>query len=240
MSSLKRFRGCRLPGHRGLSRRAAAGLLLVVSLAAVPAGVARPSAEADRTQPSGGRGTRPARVTRETSVAVLLARLDEVLVRYRAGDGAADLVLSSAYLDQFEGQGLEAAVGAQSLDRMEAIEEQFFRVHRLLATRAPSEAVAQELLRLKRHIADAAALLDRRQSPLAAFLTSGLLIVWEGIEAILIVTALTAALVTLGHPQRVRIVYAAGGAAVVASLVTALLLRALVRLVPPFEACSRP
>ena len=97
-----------------------------------------------------------------------------------------------------------------------------------------------ELQRLKRHIADAAALLDGHQSPVAAFLSSGLLILWEGIEAILIVTALTAALVALGHPHRVRIIYAAGGRAVVVSLVTALLLRALVRLVPPFEACSRP
>jgi high-affinity iron transporter len=204
-------------------------------LTAVLAGTARPSAGADLTHPSARSGATLATVPHETIVTALLARLDQVLARYRAGDGAADLLLSSAYLDQFEGQGLEAAIGAQSLDRMEELEEQFFRVHRLMVARAPTEALAQELLRLKRHIADAAALLDRRQSPLAAFLTSGLLILWEGIEAILIVTALTAALVTLGHPHRVRIVYAAGGAAVVASLVTALLLRVLVRLVPPFR-----
>ncbi len=209
---------------------------MVVSLAAALAGTARPSAGADLAHPSAGRGATLVSVPHETIVAALFARLDEVSTRYRAGDRAAAALLSSAYLDQFEGEGLEAAVGAQSLDRMEGIEEQFVRIHRLMRTQAPSETVAQELQTLKRQIGDAAALLGRRQSPLAAFLASGLLILWEGFEAIVIVTALTAALVTLGYPHRVRTVYAAGAAAVVASLVTALLLRALVRLVPPFQS----
>lgn len=49
-------------------------------------------------------------------------------------------------------------------------------------------------------------------------------------------TALAAALLTTGHRRQVRVVYYASGVAVVASLVTALLVRALVRLVPPFQS----
>jgi high-affinity iron transporter len=211
-------------------------LLSVVVLLGAVAGGSSPSTGADLTHPSAGSGATTARVPHETIVAALFARLDEVSARYRAGDRAAAALLRGAYLDQFEGEGLEAAVGAQSLDRMEGIEEQFVRIHRLMAAHAASETVAQELQMLKRQIGDAAALLARRQSPLAAFLTSGLLILWEGFEAILIVTALTAALVIMGYPHRVRVVYYAGGAAVVASLVTALLVRALVRLVPPFRS----
>jgi high-affinity iron transporter len=165
--------------------------------------------------------------------APLLARLGEVGARYTGGarDEARGL-LDSAYFDEFEARGLEAAIGARAPARKAAIEARFVRIRSLMAAGAPPEAVAGEIEALRIEIGDAVALLTHNRGRWQTILGSTFIIVREGFEAILILTALVTYLAKAGHHDRVRIVYQAAGAAVAASLFTALGLRFLVGLAP--------
>lgn len=165
------------------------------------------------------------------AVAQTLARLGDVGARYGAGAAAeARTLLDSAYFDHFEGQGLEAAIGARTPARKAAIEARFVRIRSLLASRAPADAVTGEINALRAEIQDAIGLLSGGQGPWQAIFAGALIIVREGFEAILILTALLTYLVRAGHRDRLRTVYQAAAVAVVASLLTALALRSLTRL----------
>ncbi|MCZ6915501.1 MAG: cytochrome c/FTR1 family iron permease [Gemmatimonadetes bacterium] len=75
----------------------------------------------------------------------------------------------------------------------------------------------------------AQALLDRPSSTLGLFVQSFILLLREGLEAILIVGALTTLIVRAGAPERRRDVWWGVGAAVAASVVTAVLLESVFR-----------
>ncbi len=160
-------------------------------------------------------------------------RLDEVPERYGAGDRErAKALLSSAYFDLFEGQGLEAAVAARTPRRKTEIEAGFAHVRALIVAGKPADAVADAVEELKARIRQATALLDQSQGRWAAFLNGLILIVREGFEAILIVTALVAYLLKSGHRDKARVVYRASGVALVASVLTAVAIRTLFALSP--------
>ncbi len=163
----------------------------------------------------------------------VLATLDEAAARYRAGDrAAAQSTLDSAYFDQLEGAGLETAIGARWPERKAAIETGFARVRRAIAARAPADEVAREVELLKAQIHEAVALLAHRSTPWTALLNSTLIIVREGFEAILVITALVAYLLKSGHADKVRVVYQASGLALLGSLLTAVLIQTLFRVNP--------
>lgn len=166
----------------------------------------------------------------------LLARLDEAAARYgRGARGETLALLDHAYFDHFEGQGLEAAIGARAPGRKTAIEARFIRIRGLISAGAPPETVAGEIDILRREIGEAIALLSRSGGPWQAVFAGALIIVREGFEAILILTALLTYLVRAGHRDRTRTVYGAAGVAIVASLLTALALRSLTRLAAQHE-----
>ncbi len=210
--------------RRALDRDAQELLRLGVTEARLAEEEDHPTARAEATPPGSPLGPR---------LRDLFPRLDEALARYRAGDrDQATALLGSAYFDVFEGQGLEASIGATFPRRKTEIEARFARIRSLMVARAPSDTVGHELAALRATIQDAVALLDQRQGHVAAFLNGLIIIVREGFEAILIITALVAYLVRLGHAEKVRVVYQASGLALLASLLTAVLIRTLVRVNP--------
>lgn len=163
----------------------------------------------------------------------LFTRLDEALDRYRAGDrDQAKALLDTAYFDLFEARGLEASVGARSPQRKAEIEAAFARIRGLMGAQVPAEKVGQQMETLKGRIQEAAAFANQGQSPWASFLNGLIIIVREGFEAILIITALVAYLLKAGHANKVRVVYQASVVAVLASLGTAGLIQTLFRVNP--------
>ena len=78
-------------------------------------------------------------------------------------------------------------------------------------------------------LATAQALLDRPSSTVGLFVQSFVLLLREGLEAILIVGALATLIVRAGAPERRRDVWWGVGAAVAASIVTAVLLESVFR-----------
>ncbi len=161
------------------------------------------------------------------------ARLDEARARYQAGDRAgAKTLLASTYFDLFEGQGLEAAVAARAPRRKAEIEADFVHVRGLIVAGKPAGTVAEAVETLKARIRGATTLLDQDHGRWGAFLNGLILIVREGFEAILIVTALVTYLLKSGHQDKVGVVYRAGAIALVASALTAIATRTLVTLSP--------
>jgi high-affinity iron transporter len=163
--------------------------------------------------------------------AQLLVQLSEASARYAgAARGEARALLDSAYFDQFEGQGLEAIIGARAPARKTAIEARFVRIRGLMSAGASPDTVAGQIEALRGDIRDAIAQFSASRGPWQAVLGSALIIIREGFEAMLILTALVAYLVKAGHGDRVRALYQAAGVAVLCSLLTALAFRSLTRL----------
>ncbi len=180
-----------------------------------------------------GAGVSPPGAAPDRLVNELIARLDQARARYEAGDpDQAKALLGSAYFDLFEHQGLEAAVGARSSRLKADIEGRFAQIRGLMSSGTPADRVGQDLDALKDRIREAGALVTRGQGRAAAFVNGLIVIVREGFEAILILTALAAYLLKAGHGDKVRVVYQAGGAALAASLLAAVLVQTLFQLSP--------
>lgn len=163
----------------------------------------------------------------------LFGRLDAALERYRLGNqDEAKALLGSAYFDVFEGHGLEAAIAAKLPQRKAGIEARFAQIRGLMGAHTPVDKVDQELEALKAAIREAAAAMGQSQGRLAAFLNGLVIIVREGFEALLIITALVAYLLKSGHADKVKLVYQAGGVALLGSLLTAVLIQTLLRVNP--------
>lgn len=187
--------------------------------------------ESLRGEPEASPGAPPDGIPAPVSAgatAQLLTRLDEAAARYRAGGHSEALALvDRAYFDHFEGQGLEAALGASTPGRKTAVEARFVRIRGLMSAGGPPATVARELEALRDDVREAVALVSASRGPWQAVLAGAVILVREGFEAILILTALVAYLRKAGRRDRVRTVYRAAGAGVVASLLTALALRSL-------------
>ena len=199
-------------------------------------GVTKVSLAEKESHPTGEGDTSSLRLTAAAALEPLFARLNEASESYRTRNlDQAKALLDAAYFDLFEGQGLEAAVGARFPQRKAEIEGKFTRVRSLMAAHTPSDKVSQELEALKAEIQEAVAILDHGQDGWSAFANGLIIIVREGFEAILIITALAAYLLKSGHAEKVKVVYQASGAALLGSLLTAVLIQTLFRITPRYQ-----
>jgi high-affinity iron transporter len=132
-------------------------------------------------------------------------------------DGFSDL-----YFNVFEESGLEADIGAADLAAKNDIESRFGSVIGLALKGAPQPEVAAAWGGLKQQVDSAA---EKRaeagQGWAPAFLQSLLILLREGFEALLVISALAAYLKRLGAEDRLKVVWRAVALAVVASLATA-------------------
>lgn len=159
------------------------------------------------------------------TVAALLAKGDATLAAYtpdrkiEAADAVAEL-----YFDQFEASGLEAAIGLADASLKTDLETRFGQLIGKLRHGEPVPAVAAAWSSLRGELAE----LPRRLGVAkpaggawATFLQSFLILVREGFEAMLVVTALAAYLRRAGAADKVRVVYQGVGWALLGSLLTA-------------------
>jgi len=152
------------------------------------------------------------------------------LEAYRQGDvdKAKDL-LGEAYFGPFESDRLEQAIRIDiSSKRAAELEFQFNTIRKKMtagAEAADVQQAAEQLLSMIRE--DVKTLQDQQSGPMGLLFYSLLIIVREGVEAILIIAAIAAYLVKSGNGHRVKDVYKSALAAVLASLVTAYLFQVL-------------
>jgi len=175
--------------------------------------------------------TKPASATREKDWAKVTADLfhemDKAMALYQKGEkqGAISLV-QNAYFDVFEASGMEAKIGARDAGFTSRLEGHFSMIVSQMKAGASAAQLDGVLGALKKDVAVAAETLGKgRDSPAALFFYSLMIILREGIEAILIITAIIAYLVRSGNADKLRIIYNGCISALVMSAITAVLVK---------------
>ncbi|MGV6872053.1 FTR1 family iron permease [Pseudochelatococcus sp. B33] len=154
------------------------------------------------------------------------------LAQAAAGDATGAVgTLQDTYFDVFEASGMEARVGARDNAFKTRIEGHFSRLMALVRDGVPAAALQEVADSLDADVAQAAELLGGAGagSWSALFLASLLIIVREGFEAILIVSAIIAYLVKTGHADKRGVIVNSVVVAIIASVVTAILLKLVFR-----------
>lgn len=138
-------------------------------------------------------------------------------------------LLNEAYFGPFESDRMEQAIRVNiSSKRAAEIEFQFNTIRKKMTAGADQAAVQQEMDELMEMIrADAKTLQKDQEGTGGLWFYSFLIIVREGMEAILVIAAIVAYLLKSGNGSRVKEVYQSAGAAVLASLVTAYLFQSI-------------
>ncbi|MDR1124864.1 MAG: FTR1 family iron permease [Deltaproteobacteria bacterium] len=159
---------------------------------------------------------------------VVLDQSYDVYFNTKDAEKAKDLV-NKAYFEYYEKLGVERAVMAYvSGKRASVVEYQFAEVKRLMTDGAPNKEVRASLDNLNKMLRDDGNALDgREESGWSMFVASLLIILREGLEAILVVAAIAAYLVRSGNAALTRVVYSNGAAAVLVSAGMAIALQKL-------------
>jgi high-affinity iron transporter len=157
------------------------------------------------------------------------AQIESTYALARKGDTSASTRAFDAYMTFEE---VERSVRAKNPGLAAELEAAFAA----LRTRAAGGATAAELDRIRRQLdgglENAERTLGDELSPANLFLQSFVILVREGLEAILLVGALMTFLVKMGAAHRKRDIHIGVGAAAVASLLTAFALETIFQLTP--------
>lgn len=136
---------------------------------------------------------------------------------------------SQLYFGHFEGQGLEFAVGQADTDAMLQIELSFSRLINSAVTGKPVTEVQNQWLDL-RALLEVAPMIDSGSASFTELLIQSFLILLrEGIEALLVVAALVTYLRKAGAGDKVNLIWLGALAALGASVLTALALNKLIQ-----------
>lgn len=155
-------------------------------------------------------------------MANLKAKLLEAHKLYSAGDAKKAMQLvQNSYFDIFEASGMEVKIGAVDSTLKTSIEGSFSKIVALMKNQSTPESVLSEMDSLNTQVASGAEKLSGSDSPWSQFLYSLIIILREGIEALIVVTAVIAYLIKSGNATRLNIVYSALWSAIVLSFVTA-------------------
>ncbi|MGH7517388.1 MAG: FTR1 family protein [Gemmatimonadales bacterium] len=165
-----------------------------------------------------------ARVRTQADSAVALAR--------RGNVNAAGATAVDAYMT-FE--QVERTLRAKEPELAASVEASFAALRTSTAGGAPPAALAAARSRLAADLERAERALGESLSPLSMFFQSLVILVREGLEAILVVAALMAFLAKTGAAHRKRDIHIGVGAAIVLSLLTALALETVFRLSPAHQ-----
>lgn len=167
-------------------------------------------------------------------------QMDAAKEAYSSGrNDEAKRLVSDAYFTVFEGQGMETAIRVYiSEKRVFELESGFGRIRKAIVVKEPLPVVAGEMDSLIIAMREDAGRLPERggdegrqkESPYVSFINSFVIILREGFEAILVISALTAYLAKTGHQEKIRTVYLGGAAALVASVLTAVLLQTVIKI----------
>jgi len=156
----------------------------------------------------------------ETPLRFSARKLDESLARYRAGDGKAAYELAlTAYLEGFE--LAEASLGAVDSQLRAHIEKEMAAYRHLIQKGAAVDAVATQAQELQALLTQASERLDQRGlSPTMSFTSSFIILLREGLEAILVLAAITAFLVKTERRDSLPYVHAGWVAALLLGVAT--------------------
>lgn len=151
------------------------------------------------------------------------------MVKAGNGNGAIDL-LQNTYFDVFEGSGMEARIGGRDPAFKAQLEAYFSKLMALAASPASADAFATEGKALSAGLAQAVAMLsaENASDPASLFVYALLILLREGFEAMLIVTALCTYLVKTGNSDKLKVIGNSVVVALIASVATAIILKLVI------------
>ncbi len=159
--------------------------------------------------------------------AELFDGIDKALVIYENGDAkSAILAVQDSYFDQFEGSGMESKLGARDVNFKARLEGHFSMIVAKMKSGAPADDIRGMLTSMRADFDKGAAMLGKgSESPATLFFYSLMIILREGIEAILIISAIIAYLAKTGNRDKLRVIYNGCISAIVLSGITAVLVK---------------
>ncbi|HSR35926.1 MAG TPA: FTR1 family protein, partial [Desulfurivibrionaceae bacterium] len=159
--------------------------------------------------------------------AELFDGIDKALVIYENGDGkSAILAVQDAYFDLFEGSGMESKLGARDANYKARLEGHFSMIVARMKSGAPGDDIRGMLPAMRADFDKGAAMLGKGQESAATLLFYSLMIILrEGIEAILIISAIIAYLAKTGNRDKLKVIYNGCISALVLSAITAILVK---------------
>ena len=149
-------------------------------------------------------------------------RIQQAIVLYQQGDAKkAILSVQDTYFDVFENSGMENKVGSRDSNFKAELEGYFTRLVSLMKA-GQGDKLQDQAVGLSQNLAKAVEMLQGgEQSDWSMFLYSLLIILREGLEALLIVAAIVAYMVKNNHHDKLPIIRQSVYVALVASVVTA-------------------
>lgn len=143
--------------------------------------------------------------------------------QYRAGQAKDGMMaIQDAYFDHFEASGLENKIGSRDVAFKTTLEGYFTRLVSLMKAGAPVAQIQQQADALGQDLSKAVGMLGQAgESRWTLLVYSLLIIVREGMEALLIVAAIVAYLVKNKHQDKLPVIRQSVWIALLASLVTA-------------------
>lgn len=159
--------------------------------------------------------------------AELFYGIDKALVIYENGDAkSAILAVQDSYFDLFEGSGMESKLGARDVNFKAKLEGHFSMIVAKMKSGASGDNIRGMLAPMRADFDKGAAMLGKGQeSPATLFFYSLMIILREGIEAILIISAIIAYLAKTGNRDKLKVIYNGCISAIVLSGITAVLVK---------------
>ena len=148
-------------------------------------------------------------------------KMAEALKLYENGDiNSAVSDAGDIYFDEYEASGMEALVGAKNSQLKVDTEASFSKIVALMQNKADKSEIIAVSNRLFEQLEQSLDL-TKKSSNWDLFLYAFIIILREGFEALIIVTAVIAYLIKTGNSKHLGIVYSSLAVAVILSLVTA-------------------
>ncbi len=153
--------------------------------------------------------------------------IDDAIAQYQRGEIVpAMLAVQNVYFDQFEASGMESRTGSRDVAFKSALEGHFTHLVGLIKAGKSVEQLKVEANALEQDLVNAVRMLSHgSETSWSLFLYSVLIIVREGLEALLIVATIIAWLVKNQHQDKLVFIRQSVFAALLASVVTAIIFK---------------
>lgn len=155
--------------------------------------------------------------------------IQDAIARYQRGEAQnAILDVQDSYFDRFEASGMENKIGSRDSAFKTTLEAYFTRLVSLMKAGQPAERLQSEASALEQDLQKAVTMLgEGEETQWSLLLYSLMIIVREGLEALLIVAAIVAYMVKNNHQDKLPLIRQSVIVALVASVITAVIFQLL-------------
>ncbi|MDR2341790.1 MAG: FTR1 family iron permease [Campylobacteraceae bacterium] len=161
-------------------------------------------------------------------LADIKAEGEKALEIYKNGDvKKAMSLVQNAYFDIFEASGMEVRVGAIDGTLKTVIEGTFSEIVAIMKSGGSIDKIEEALQKLYTQVEQGAQKLSSSSTPWSLFIYSLIIILREGMEALIVIAAVIAYLVKSGNSDKLHIVYNSLWTAIILSFATAFVMNYL-------------